>query len=128
MTDTTRPLHRTLNMNFAAALERVTEGLKAHGFGVLTTVDVAGTLKTKLDVDMPAYLILGACNPKMAHQALTIDPTAGVFLPCNVVLRQVDEGVELRAVDPLQTLGSREPLRAVAHQIRTMLEDAVAKV
>jgi uncharacterized protein (DUF302 family) len=114
-------------MSFPAALERVTEVLKAHGFGVLTTVDVAATLKTKLGVEMGAYLILGACNPKMAHQALSIDPTVGVFLPCNVVLREVDGGVELRAVDPMQTLGSRESVRGVALQVRTMLEEAVAQ-
>ncbi len=126
MTDT-RPLHRTLNTSFAAARERVTEVLKANGFGVLTTVDVAATLKTKLGVEMPEYLILGACNPKMAHQALTIDSTVGVFLPCNVVLREVDGGVELRAVDPMQTLGSRESVRGVAEQVRSMLADAVAQ-
>jgi uncharacterized protein (DUF302 family) len=128
MTDTTQPLHRTLDMTFDAALERVPVVLKEHGFGVLTTIDVSATLKAKIDVDVPRYTILGACNPKMAHQALTLDPTIGVFLPCNIIVRQLDEGVEVRAVDPLESIGGRENLHEVAGTVRAMLAGVVAKI
>ena len=128
MTESNRPLHRTLTLSFSEALERVPAALKDKGFGVLTTIDVAATLKAKLGIDVPSYTILGACNPKMAHQALTLDPTVGVFLPCNVIVRQVEQGVEVRAVDPLESIGSRESLRDVARQVRGMLEDVIASV
>jgi uncharacterized protein (DUF302 family) len=128
MTESNRPLHRTLALNFSDALERVPAALKDKGFGVLTTIDVAATLKAKLGVDVPSYTILGACNPKMAHQALTLDPTIGVFLPCNVIVRQVEGGVEVRAVDPLESIGARESLRDVAQQVRGMLADVIASV
>lgn len=122
-------LVRTLETSFAQALERVPEALKTQGFGVLTTIDVKATLKTKLDVDMTPYTILGACNPKMAHQALTLDPTIGVNLPCNVVVRELAPGrVEVRAVDPVQTIAGsgRDNLRGVAEQVREMLGRALA--
>jgi len=122
-------LVRTLDIGFAQALERVPEALKTQGFGVLTTIDVKATLKTKLDVDMSPYTILGACNPKMAHQALTLDPTIGVNLPCNVVVRELAPGkVEVRAVDPVQTIAGsgRDNLREVATQVREMLGRALA--
>lgn len=124
MTDA--PLHRELDLSFEAALERVPEVLGKHGFGVLTTIDVSATLNKKLGVDFPRYTILGACNPKMAHQALTIDPTIGVFLPCNVIVRQVGERVEVRAVDPIESIGGRDQLRDAATKVRAMLADAIA--
>jgi uncharacterized protein (DUF302 family) len=124
-------LVRVLSTSHADALERVPAALKTEGFGVLTTIDVKATLKTKLNVDMPAYTILGACNPKMAHQAITIDPTIGVNLPCNVIVRELGEGrVEVRAVDPVQTIGAggRENLAAVAAQVREMLVRALGAI
>lgn len=123
---TTETLHKTLNTDFEAALERVPQVLATKGFGVLTTIDVSATLDKKLGVKMPRYTILGACNPKMAHEALTLDPTAGVLLPCNVVVRQLDQGVEVRAVDPEDTLGRREALSEVAAKVRALLEQAIA--
>jgi len=131
MTSTQLPLHRTLNIPFSEAIERTTAALKTEGFGVLTTIDVKATLKTKLDVDLPAYTILGACNPKMAHRALTLDPTVGVNLPCNVVVRDLGNGAtEVRAVDPVQTIAGsgRTELQDVAGQVREMLSRALAAV
>ena len=124
-------LVRVLSSTFSEAIERIPAALKTEGFGILTTIDVKATLKAKLDVDMPAYTILGACNPKMAHQALTLDPTIGVNLPCNVVVRDLVDGrVEVRAVDPIQTIaaGGREHLAGIAGQVREMLARALAAI
>lgn len=86
---------------FGAAIERVTAALQTEGFGVLTTIDVTATLKKKLGVDMPAYVILGACNPSLAHQALSLEPQIGLLLPCNVVVRQTADGeVAASIADP----------------------------
>jgi uncharacterized protein (DUF302 family) len=95
---------------------RTRAALAALGFGVLTEIDVAATMKKKLDIDMPPYRILGACNPTMAHQAIGMEPRVGAMLPCNVILRQVEAGVEVSAVDPvasMQAIDSAE-LQAVA--------------
>ena len=122
-------LFRTLDTTFEAALERVPQALKSHGFGVLTSIDVKATLKAKIDVDVPPYTILGACNPKMAHQAITLDPTIGVFLPCNVIVREVGTGkVEVRAVDPEESIGGREHLKEIAGVVRGMLAAVIASV
>ena len=96
---------KTVSGDFNAVIMRVTEALKAEGFGVLTDIDVSATMKKKLDVDFRPYRILGACNPKMAHQALTLEDKIGVMLPCNVIVQQTDEGVEVAAVDPQASLG-----------------------
>ena len=85
---------------YAEAVDRVVEALKVEGFGVLTRIDVHDTLKEKLDVDFRNYSILGACNPPLAHKALSKRPDAGLMLPCNVIVEEIDEGTLVRIVDP----------------------------
>lgn len=116
--------------DLAAVDTRTRAALAAHGFGVLTEIDVKATMKKKLDVDMPAYLILGACNPKMAHQAIGMEPRVGAMLPCNVILREVAGGVEVSAIDPVASMQAIENagLKAVAGQVRNLLAKAVAAV
>ena len=97
--------------SFSEAVDRVTEYLKGEGFGILTTIDVRATLKEKLDVDFKPYVILGACNPQLAHQALTMDDTIGLLLPCNVVVAETESGAEVAIARPeamLSIAGSPE--------------------
>ena len=110
--------------------ERARAALADHGFGVLTEIDVKATMKKKLDVEMPAYRILGACNPNMAHQAIGIEPRVGAMLPCNVILREVEGGVEVSAIDPVASMLAIDnaELTAVAGEVRDLLAKAVAAV
>ena len=95
-----------LQLDFESTLVRVTEALKAEGFGILTEIDVKATLKKKLDVDFRPYKILGACNPPLAHRALLAAPEVGLLLPCNVTVSYVEDGVtDVSLVDPLAMLG-----------------------
>jgi len=114
-----------LKMGFDSAVQRVTEALKAEGFGVLTEIDVKETLKKKLDVDFRPYKILGACNPPLAYRALSADAQVGLLLPCNVVVSQVDEDtVEVSLIDPMSMLGvvSHPDVEPVAQEAREKLE------
>jgi uncharacterized protein (DUF302 family) len=114
-----------LQTDFATAIQRVTEALKVEGFGVLTEIDVKETLKKKLDVDFRPYKILGACNPKLAHRALTAAPQVGLLLPCNVTVSQEGEGlVNVSIVDPISMLGvvQHPDLETVAQEARAKLE------
>ena len=116
--------------SFDAVDARTRAALTAAGFGILTEIDVAATLKKKLEVEMPAYRILGACNPKMAHQAIGLEPKVGAMLPCNVILRAVPGGVEVSAIDPVASMAAiKNPaLHAVAGQVREMLRNMVAAI
>ncbi|WP_256754039.1 DUF302 domain-containing protein [Mesorhizobium sp. Mes31] len=109
---------------------RTRKALADKGFGVLTEIDVKATMKKKLDVDMPPYRILGACNPKMAHQAIGIEPRVGAMLPCNVILREVAGGVEVSAIDPVASMQAIDnpALHAVAGQVGDLLAEAVAAI
>ena len=109
---------------------RTRAALAAGGFGVLTEIDVAATMKKKIDVDMPAYRILGACNPRMAWQAIGMEPRVGAMLPCNVILRAVDGGVEVSAINPVASMQAIDnaDLHAVAGQVRDLLAKAVAAI
>jgi uncharacterized protein (DUF302 family) len=106
---------------------RVREALTAEGFGVLTEIDVKATMKKKIDADMDGYVILGACNPKMAWEAIDLEPRIGAMLPCNVILRSVDGGTEVSAIDPVASMSAVEnpDLHNVAGQVRDMLVRAV---
>ncbi len=121
-------INRTISdASFEAVDERVRKSLADNGFGVLTEIDVKATMKKKLDVEMTPYLILGACNPKMAHQAIGLEPRVGAMLPCNVILREVDGGVEVSAIDPVASMTAIDnaELKTVAGQVRDLLSKAV---
>jgi len=111
--------------SFDEALTRVTEELSKEGFGVLTEIDVKAVLKKKLDVDKRPYKILGACNPVLANQALTAEPDIGLLLPCNVVVREEDDGsVTVGFMDPaaVLTLVERDDIGELAGQVREKLQ------
>lgn len=119
----------TVPMDFEHALDVVTEALRKEGFGVLTDIDVQATLKQKLGADMPPYRILGACNPPLAHQALTAEPPIGLLLPCNVVVRQEDDGsVHVECMDPATVLDlvDNPAVTELAGEVRARLERVLA--
>lgn len=109
---------------------RTRAALAENGFGVLTEIDVMETMKKKLDVEMQPYRILGACNPKMAHEAIGMEPRVGAMLPCNVILRAVDGGVEVSAIDPVASMQAiaNPQLHAVAGQVRDLLNKAIGAI
>jgi uncharacterized protein (DUF302 family) len=117
-------------LSFDDVLSKLPALLKEEGFGVLTRIDVKATLQEKIGVDFRRYQILGACNPRFAHQALTIDASVGVLLPCNVAVYERDgSGTTVRAVDPLQTMAAADPRFAeVAGQVRARLERVLARL
>lgn len=117
-----------LNRSFEAAIDEVTAALKTEGFGVLTEIDVSTTLKKKIGVDFPPYRILGACNPLLAHQALSLDPEVGLLLPCNVTVRQTESGATAVAIiDPLVMLGvvTNPAIQPIADEARARLQRVV---
>lgn len=116
--------------DFEQVDSRVRAALAEKGFGILTEIDVKATMKKKLDAEMPPYRILGACNPDMAYQAIRIEPRVGAMLPCNVILRQVGEAVEVSAIDPvasMQAIDNDELIR-VAGEVRDLLAAAIAAI
>jgi uncharacterized protein (DUF302 family) len=119
---------KIVESDFDAAVRRAKSALESEGFGILTEIDVKATLKKKLDVDFRPYLILGACNPKLAHQALQHEDKIGTMLPCNVIVQQLDGGrVEIAAVDPvasMQAVGNPQ-LGELASKVRQKLKDVV---
>jgi uncharacterized protein (DUF302 family) len=123
-------LATTVRLPYEAALERTRAELAKEGFGVLTEIDVAATLKKKLDVTFRPYMIFGACNPSLAHRALTAERDIGLLLPCNVIVYAADEpGQSVVAVmDPVAAmeLTTNEQVRPVAHEARTRLERVLA--
>ncbi|WP_069132230.1 DUF302 domain-containing protein [Rhodohalobacter halophilus] len=121
----------TFKGTFDEAIQKTTEELKKEGFGVLTEIDVKETLKKKLDVDFKKYRILGACNPTMAHKALTTEDKIGTMLPCNVIVEEHDDGtVEVSAVDPLASMQvvDNDNLKSIAAQVKEMLTKVIQSV
>ncbi len=113
-----------LPLSYEQTLEKVTEALKAEGFGVLTNIDVKETMKKKLDADFRKYAILGACNPPLAHRALSARPDVGLLLPCNVIVYEEGDGTVVNIIDPLSmTNFIQDPaLDSVAAEARQRLE------
>jgi len=117
--------HVTVAGSFDEAIEKVTEALKAEGFGVLTTINVKAALKEKIDVDRRPYTILGACNPVLANQAINAEPDIGLLLPCNVLVREEEDGsVTVAFMDPKAVLGlvERDDVVPLAEEVRGKLE------
>jgi uncharacterized protein (DUF302 family) len=123
-------MRKQVSGTYDEVLARIPELLKGEGFGVLTRIDVKATLKEKLGVDFRRYQILGACNPTLAHRALTHEVGLGVMLPCNVAVWEDDAGkVMVSAVDPLQTIASQDPkLEPIATEVRERLSRVLAQL
>ena len=118
-------------MTFEDAIARTKQVLATKGFGVLAEIDVQKTMKGKLDADIPAYVILGACNPKMAFEALKLEPRVGAMLPCNVIIRKTGaRTVEVSAIDPVASMASidNDQLKSLAGQVRDMLGSVVQAI
>ena len=116
---------KAVALKFDDAVARVTQELAKDGFGVLTEIDVAATMKKKLDVRMPPYKILGACNPQFAHRAIGAEPQIGALLPCNVVVREDAEGkIRVEFMDPIAVMGlvGNSEVRPIAAEVRQRLE------
>jgi uncharacterized protein (DUF302 family) len=114
--------------SFDTIVERTRAALADKGFGVLTEIDVKATMKKKIDADMGDYLILGACNPRMANEAIKLEPRVGAMLPCNVIVRKTgDDEVMVSAIDPVASMQAipNQTLKDVAVQVREMLADAI---
>ncbi len=122
---------KTVQMSHQQAIERVTQELAKEGFGILTEIDVAATMKKKLGIDVPSYRILGACNPQFAYQALQAEPQIGALLPCNVVVRADTSGstvVEIMDPRAVLELVGRPEITQIAGEVRSRLERVLAAV
>jgi len=124
-------ISKIVNRPFEVVIGDVTARLKEQGFGLLTDIDVQATLKSKIGVEMPSYRILGACNPRFAHEALKIEDKLGVLLPCNVIVRETSEHkVEVASIDPVSAMErtGNAALKSLAEEVRRLLANAVSQV
>ncbi len=124
MSTTDYAFHTRLNLPYEQAVEKVTEALKTEGFGILTEIDVQATLKKKLDADFRKYVILGACNPPLAHRALTTELAIGLLLPCNVIVYEDNGGSVVAIADPIAMLevAGNPAFTSVAEEARARLQ------
>jgi uncharacterized protein (DUF302 family) len=121
----------TVPRPYAATVDATREALAGQGFGVLTEIDVRATMKAKLDADVPAQIILGACRPPLAHAAMQVEPSIGLLLPCNVVVRSLDDETTLvEAINPdlMVSMTGNDALTAVAREATTRLSAALAEL
>jgi len=122
-------IRASLNLPYDQAIQKTTDALKAEGFGVLTQIDVKATLKQKINVDFRRYVILGACNPALAHRALSANLNVGLLLPCNVIVYEEGDGSVVTAVDPVEMLGVLKK-NSVEHEVaieaKTRLQRVIA--
>jgi len=118
---------KTLHNSFDRSVAKTIKSLKQEGFGVLTEIDVQATMKKKLNVDTHPYKILGACNPTFAYQALQIEDKIGTMLPCNIIVQQTENGVEVAAIDPIVSMQAIEnsTLKEISEQVRVKLKAAI---
>lgn len=121
---------KTVNLSYDQAVEKVTDELKKEGFGVLTTIDVKDTLKKKLNVDFKRYMILGACNPPFAHQALQAEEEIGLLLPCNVVVYEKGDKTVVSAFDPMMMLKiiDNPGVLSVAGEVQSRLKRVIERM
>ena len=122
---------KTVEMGYGEAIEKATQALAKEGFGVLTTIDVAATLKKKLGKETRPYMILGACNPQLAHRAIEAEPEIGVLLPCNVIVRKDDSGsIRVDIMDPeaVLKLVDRPEIEVIAGEVRQRLVRVLAEL
>ena len=122
---------KVLDNSFEEAIDKVTKELKEEGFGILTEIDVKETFKKKLDIDFRKYRILGACNPKLAHQAIFSESKIGTMLPCNVIVQETEDGkIEVSAVDPVASMSAVEnkKLGETAQEVRSRMKAVIEKL
>lgn len=120
--------NKIINTSFEEAIAKVTDALKAQGFGVLTEIDVKSTLKQKLDVDFRNYRILGTCNPPFAYKALSVEDKIGTMLPCNVIVQELSEGrIEIAAIDPIASMSAvqNSALGDIAYEVQDRLRKVI---
>lgn len=123
--------NKTIKGTFDEVIAKVTEGLKTEGFGVLTEIDMKKTFKSKLDVEMRNYKILGACNPTFAYKALEAEDKIGTMLPCNVIVQELEDGlIEVAAVNPMASMQAvqNDKLKDVAGDVTLMLENVIKRL
>ncbi len=121
---------KTIDVPFEQAIDKTIAALKAHGFGVLTRIDVQATLKEKIGAEFRPYVILGACNPRMAHEALKAEDKIGTMLPCNVVVQAVGGKTEIAAIDPIASMQAIDnaSLAAIAGKVQDALKAVVQDI
>ncbi|GBD92136.1 hypothetical protein BMS3Abin04_02870 [bacterium BMS3Abin04] len=118
---------KTLNVSFDEAIEKITVALKSEGFGVVTDFDVSNALKNKLGIDFRPYRILGACNPPFANEALQAEDKIGTMLPCNVIVQQNENGIEIAAIDPVASMEAvkNDKVVEIAEKIQNKLKTVI---